>query len=346
MNRPSPLERASRPVEERSGPVPTGAGWEELTSLQKPVLLRGAADEWELVQAGRRSAAEAADRLQAYHNGQPVTVYRGDAAMRGRFHYTDALDGFNFAAAREPLANALSDLLEGCDPLYIGSTDVEGFFPGFAQDNGLDLAAIHPMLVAQPGLASLWIGNRTTASAHYDFSHNIAVCAVGRRRFTLFAPDQIGNLYPGPLEPTPGGQVVSMVDIADPDFERFPRFAQALDNAQVAEMEPGDVLVYPAMWWHCVEALEDFNVLANYWWNAAPPYVDSPQVTLMHGLLSLRSRPREEREAWREIFDFYLFGDTDDAAAHLPAYAQGPLGPLDPDMARRLRAAIQRRLQR
>ncbi|WP_342776846.1 cupin-like domain-containing protein [Hankyongella ginsenosidimutans] len=35
----------------------------------------------------------------------------------------------------------------------------------------------------------------------------------------------------------------------------LPRFAQALEQAQVAELEPGDVLFYPALWWHNVEAL-------------------------------------------------------------------------------------------
>jgi hypothetical protein len=101
-------------------------------------------------------------------------------------------------------------------------------------------------------------------------SNNIAVCAVGHRRFTLFPPDQVANLYPGPLEPTPGGQVVSMVDFDAPDFDHHPRFRDALAAAQVAELEPGDVLVYPALWWHQVEALDPFNVLVNYWWNAAP----------------------------------------------------------------------------
>ena len=333
-------------VETRGGALPRGKDWEALVAAGKPVLFKGAALDWELVAAGKRSAAEAADCLRRYSNGADVTVYRGSAAMHGRFHYNDALDGFNFKGTREPVEQVLDDLLGASDPIYVGSTDIERYFPGFSAANGLDLAAIHPMLVAYPGLASLWIGNRTTASAHYDGTHNIAVCAAGHRRFTLFPPDQIGNLYPGPLEPTPAGQVVSMVDIADPDFDRFPRFADALDNAQVAQMEPGDIVVYPAMWWHCVEALDSFNVLVNYWWNAVPSFVDSPQVTLLHGLLSLRERPQQEREAWRALFDYYLFGDPELARQHLPDHAHGPLAPIDDGIARRLRALVARKLQR
>jgi hypothetical protein len=195
-------------------------------------------------------------------------------------------------------------------------------------------------------LASIWIGNRTTAATHYDMSNNIACCLVGRRRFTLFPPDQIANLYPGPLEPTPGGQVVSMVDLRAPDLDRFPRFRDAAAQAQVAEMEPGDVLLYPALWWHNVEALNAFNVMVNYWWNAVAAFVDTPMNTLLHGLLSLRDRPEAEKQAWRALFDYYVFGDAARPREHLPQVAQGPLAPLGEMGARRLRAMLLQKLNR
>jgi hypothetical protein len=129
-------------------------------------------------------------------------------------------------------------------------------FPGLRAENDLGL---DPMFGAEPPIVSIWIGNRTTASAHYDMSNNIACLRGGHRRFTLFPPDQVANLYPGPLEPTPGGQVVSMVDFAIRISIAIPRFAEALAAGQVAELEPGDVLFYPALWWHHVEALDPFN---------------------------------------------------------------------------------------
>jgi Cupin-like domain len=178
-------------------------------------------------------------------------------------------------------------------------------------------------------------------------SNNIACCVAGRRRFTLFPPDQIANLYPGPLEPTPAGQVVSMVNLADPDLARFPRFANAMEQAQVADMEPGDVLVYPAMWWHQVDALEPFNILINYWWNAVPAHADTPMNTLLHGLLSLRDRPEHEKAAWRNLFDYYVFGDPDLAWQHLPQHAHGELASMsNVTLARRLRAKLLNRLNR
>ncbi|WCL54689.1 cupin-like domain-containing protein [Gimibacter soli] len=350
MTDASPLGTLAR-VATRDGPLPTGAAWEALIAEGRPVLFKGAANDWALVKAGKGSATEAAEKLKAWHSGDPVVVYRGAPEIGGRFFYTDAVDGFNFKATREPLAPVLDEILgtkddAGAGSVYIGSTDASAYFPGFRAENPFDLAALHPMLTAYPGLASLWIGNRTTAACHYDYSHNIAVAAVGRRRFTLFPPDQAANLYPGPLEPTPGGQVVSMVDFTKPDLVRFPRFAEALKAGEVADMEAGDVLVYPAMWWHNVEALDAFNVLVNYWWNAVPAYIDSPQVTLLHALLSLRDRPADEKAAWKGLFDYYVFGDAAHPRAHLPDGAQGPLAPIDDMTARRLRALIMRKLQR
>jgi hypothetical protein len=337
---------STRPVETITGPLPRGEGWEALVANDTPVLFKGAATHWPLVEAGKRSATDAAAYVASFHADKPVVVYRAEAEERGRFFYNGAVDGFNFSAAREPLSLVLEELVGGSgdQAIYIGSTDLGIYFPGLDEANGNGFADIHPMLAGST--RSIWLGNRTKATCHYDYSHNIAVCAVGRRRFTLFPPDQAANLYPGPLEPTPGGQVVSMVDFEEPDVARYPRFRDALESAQVAHMEAGDVLVYPAMWWHHVEALSPFNILVNYWWDVVPAYVDSPQVTLLHALLSLRDRPASEKAAWRALFDYYVFGDADKARAHLPEHAQGPLAPIDDGIARRLRAAITRKLQR
>lgn len=339
-----------RPAQRLAGVNPAALPFDDLFAAQAPVVLEGAAAHWPLVAAGLESAAAAADYLRQFAGPAPVTVYTAPPAAHGRFHYDDEGTGFNFSTARAPLGEVLDDLIASAgdaeaSAIYVGSTDIDHFLPGFRSAN--DLALTHPDFAHKPPLASIWIGNRTTAAAHYDVSHNLACCLVGRRRFTLFPPDQIANLYPGPLEPTPGGQVVTMVDLAAPDLDRFPRFAAAMKAAVIADLAPGDVLYYPAMWWHQVDALEPFNVLANYWWNPVPAFIDTPQTTLLHALLSLRDRPAGERAAWREVFEYYVFGeDAPEAAAHLPQAARGALAPLDPVAARRLRAQVLGRLNR
>ncbi len=343
------VAKTARPVPAMTGVAPDAIPYDALMAGQQPVILKGIAAGWPLVRAGIESADAAMAVLKRFDGGRPVVTFTGAPEIGGRFFYDETVTGLNFTGRREPLCT----LLDAVGPrigdtdapsFYVGSTDLDDYLPGFRAEN--DLALNHPMFAAHPPLASIWIGNRTIATCHYDMSHNLAVCAVGRRRFTLFPPDQVANLYPGPLEPTPGGQVVSMVDFATPDFERYPGFRAAIATAQVAELEPGDLLFYPAMWWHHVEALAPFNVLVNYWWNTSPDWLDTPQLTLLHALLSLRDRPEPEKRAWQALFDYYVFGAAERAGAHLPEAARGPLGPIDAATARRLRAMLLQRLNR
>ena len=344
----APTLAAAAKVRVLEGVAAAAIPYAELIEAGRPALLKGVVSDWPVVRAARQSAAAVLVNLKRFDAGLPVTVFVGAPEIGGRFFYTDEMTAPNIEAGRAPLAAVLDRIAEGLDdPLspsfYVGSTDVPTFFPKLRDENDLIL---DPAIYAAPPIVSLWIGNRTIASAHYDLSNNIACCLAGRRRFTLFPPEQVHNLYPGPLEPTPGGQVVSSVDFRAPDFDRHPLFAEAIAAAEVAEMEPGDILFYPSMWWHHVEALDGFNVLMNYWWSAVPGFVDTPQNTLLHALLSLRDRPEAEKKAWREIFDYYVFGPTDRASAHLPEAARGPLAPLDAARARRLRATLRNRLNR
>lgn len=340
------LTRKTRVI---AGVSPEKIPFDELMQAGEPAVLRGVAGAWPLVAHGRESAATAVSYLKSFCSHAPATVYRGDPAIRGRFFYDESLTAFNFTAQRQPLSEILDRVMEhagdaDAPSFYAGSTDVDTFLPGLRAQN--DLVLNHEMFGRTPVTVSIWLGNRTVASAHYDQSHNLACCMVGRRRFTLFPPEQIHNLYPGPLEPTPGGQVVSVVDFNSPDFTRFPRFRDAMAAGQSADLEPGDVLFYPALWWHHVEALDSFNAMINYWWNPAPAFLDSPQVTLLHAMLSLRDRPAAEKAAWREIFDYYVFGPADNAGRHLPEQARGNLGPMDAGRARKLRALLLSRLNR
>ena len=315
----------------------------------EPAIFKGVAKDWPLVRKGIEGARAAIDYLSGFDAGTPVVGYTGAPEIGGRFFYNEDLTRLNFEAKRVPFAEFLGRMADHLDDpaspsFYIGSTDLHLFLPGLGNENRLPIDI--PPFGDHPPTTGIWIGNRTVASTHYDFSNNIACNLVGRRRFTLFPPDQIANLYPGPLEPTPGGQVVSMVDLRNPDFDRFPGFRDAFCAAQVAELEPGDLLIYPAMWWHNVEALDAFNVMINYWWNEVPRFVDTPMTTLRHALLSLRDRPEHEKAAWRALFDYYVFGDPRRPAAHLPEHIQGPLAPIDEIRARRLRADVLDRLNR
>ncbi|GAA0734867.1 cupin-like domain-containing protein [Sphingomonas japonica] len=321
----------------------------ELIESGRPAILRGIARHLPLVAVGQAGPELAIAWLKRFDGGRPVTAFVGEPGIGGRFGYIGDCTELNFVRERGSLSDYLDRLLAGigsadAPSIYLGSTDIDQYLPGLRAEAALPFG--DRQLIDHPPLVSIWIGNRTIASAHFDMSNNIAVTLVGRRRFTLFPPDQVANLYPGPFDLTPAGQMVSMVDFDDPDLVRHPRFAQALEVGEVAELEPGDALIYPALWWHQVEALDPFNAMINYWWNAAPPFVDTPMTTLLHGLLSLRGRPDHERAGWRALFDHYLFADPEQATAHLPAAAHGSLAPLDGAEARRLRARILQKINR
>jgi hypothetical protein len=338
---------AARKIREIEDLAPDAVPWDELMAAGQPALLKGLVRAWPLARI--RAPHQAAEYLESFYQGRRVVAFVARPELGGRFGYTADATRLDFQSERGLLGEYLARVLNHLDDvnapaIYIGSTDVDLYLPGFRAAN--DLVLNHPMFQAHPPMVGAWIGNRTTALAHHDTSHNVACVAVGRRRFTLFPPEQVENLYPGPLEPTPGGQVVTMTDIHAPDFTRFPKLREALSAAQVAEMEPGDALFYPALWWHQVEALESFNVMINYWWNTSPAWMDTPQNTLLHALLSLRDRSEQEKRGWRAMFEYYVFGAADKAAAHLPEAARGNLSPLDEDMARRLRARLLERLNR
>lgn len=340
------IARKTRIVE---GVAPDAIPYTELIREETPTILKGVARNWPLTLAGRQSPEAAMEYLKGFYQGRPVVGYTCAREIGGRYFYNDDLSGLNFQRGRVQLTDYLDAIKSHLgDPdaqsYYIGSTDLDIYLPGFRAEN--ELVLNDPMFDANAPMVSIWIGNRTTATAHYDMSNNIACCLVGNRRFTLFPPDQVENLYPGPLEPTPGGQVVSMVDFRGPDFERHPRFRDALAMAEVAELEPGDILFYPALWWHHVEALSDFNAMVNYWWNTSPAWIDTPQNTLLHALLSLRDRPEHEKRAWKALFDYYVFGPAERAGEHLPEHARGNLAPMDEKRARQLRAMLLNRMNR
>jgi hypothetical protein len=318
---------------------------EALLTASEPVLLRGLAAHWPAVQAGRGTLGDAAGYLRRFWRDATVGAWVGPPSIEGFFFYDAAFTGFNFERRTLKFDAVLDALLahaaDSAPPaLYVGSTTLDTCLPGFTADNPLGFGA------TRRPLASLWLGNRTRVAAHYDLPQNLAVVAAGRRRFTLFPPEQLKNLYVGPLDFNPAGQPVSLVDIARPDLQRFPRYAEALAHAQVAELGPGDAILIPSLWWHHVEALDPFNLLVNYWWRDTPAFMDTPAHALTLALMTLRDLPPAQRRAWRAHFEHYVFGADEDTAAHIPPHARRALGPLSDDNARMLRAQLLNRLNR
>lgn len=148
------------------------------------------------------------------------------------------------------------------------------------------------------------------------------------------------NLDVGPQDFTLAGQPVSLVNMADPDFVRFPKVRRAIQAASVAVLEPGDAIFISSMWFHQVESLDAIGALVNFWWRNAAPYMYSPLFTMLHALLSLRDLPETERRHWRRMFDHYIFQFDGEAMQHIPEEAQGFFGELTAEKVGRLRAYL------
>ncbi|RST30202.1 cupin-like domain-containing protein [Sphingomonas ginkgonis] len=324
-----------------AAPLPEVAGLDrdelaERRRATQPFVIRGLASTWPAVTAAQRSDADFIAYLKRFSTPRPVVALVGQPEIDGRFFYTEALTALNFERGTSPLDPFLDRLLrdrEAPRPLAMAvqGEDVAGLLPGFERENGLEA-----LLPGVPPRA--WLGNRIRVATHYDLKENIGIVVAGRRRFTLFPPDQIGNLYPGPLELTPAGTPVSMVDPAAPDLELHPRFAEAWRHAATAELGPGDAIYIPYHWWHAVDSLAPVNLFVNYWWGDAVGLAASPGDVLMLAIGSLRQLPPDQREAWRAVFAHFVFDA--DPAEHLPAAVRGIYGPPTPAMIRHIRSLV------
>ena len=340
------MVQVTKPIREISGCRPDTLPLADLIATAEPCVLRGLVADWGITRAGLESDRAAMAYIRSFYNGKSVSASFGGPEIAGRLFYNDDFTQLNFASQRAQMDEFLDRIQahlpdERPPTMYMGSTLIDSYLPGFRKDNDLGLTAhgIDPP-------PSIWIGNRTIASCHYDAPNNIACCVVGRRRFTLFPPEQIFNLYPGPLEPTPGGQAISLVDFQKPDFERFPNFRAAIEAGQVAEVGPGDAVFIPSMWWHHVQGLSSFNALVNYWWTTLPAFIPTPMNALYHAIWTLRDRPENEKRAWKHVFDYYVFGQAELAGEHFPEQARGILGPITDEQARLIRAMLINKLNR
>lgn len=314
-----------------------------LREATTPFVVRGLITDWPMVQAGRQSARAARAYIQSHARDMPFAVSVATPDSRGRLFYDDThAMNFQMLRAKLPEIFARIDANEGAadaHAIYLASIDMHQFFTGLHEANHVDLGERTP-------LASIWMGTPTRIAAHNDVPDNLACVAVGRRRFTVFPRDQFDNLYLGPVDNTPAGRAVSMVDFHDPDYATHPRFRDALEQAQVAELDAGDALYIPAMWWHHVEGLSAFNVLVNYWWRESARWLGQPQDALNHAMLAIRDLPADEKQHWRAMFDHYVFTNGPEVVEHIPEAARGVLAPLTADSAGRLRAFLLRALSR
>lgn len=312
----------------------------EIVPKGEPAVFRGLVDSWPVVQAGKAGPQALARVLHETSADEPFQAWFGAPELKGHFGYSEDFSGFNFERKLATVDQLLDLILrqighEQPYSVYAGGIPIRKHLPRL-----IPTIPVTMLDMQRDTVISIWLGNRTHTATHWDLSQNLACVVAGRRRFTLFPPDQLKNLYVGPLEFTLAGQPISLVDIDEPDLEKFPRFAEAQKTALRTELGPGDALYIPSMWWHNVHSLEDFGALINFWWRDAEPPLLTPVNALYYAAITMRNLPANELAIWRNMFDHYIFGDNGDPVEHLPENARGLLGKRTPELVARVKKLL------
>ncbi|MGK6321970.1 cupin-like domain-containing protein [Sphingomonas sp. DT-51] len=318
------MSEAGRVAEHAAVDVAAQAAFDAIVATCRPAVIRGLCRDWSITRAAADSADALAHYVAALDAGRSAEAFVGAPTIGGRYYYEESLDGFNFARETIGVTAALRRVIdtagvEGAPTLYLGSLPTAAYLPRFADDNPLPLlpAAARPRI---------WLGHASVVACHHDNSDNLACVVAGQRRFTLYPPDAIADLYVGPIDHNMAGQPVSLAAGTPPGDPHFPRFAAARERALVVDLAPGDALFLPKLWWHQVEATSPVNVLVNYWWDAFATGPDAPYTAMLLAIAAIAERPEGERAAWRAFFDHYVFRPDGHPLAHLPEERHGLLG--------------------
>ncbi|WP_425999807.1 cupin-like domain-containing protein [Caulobacter sp. DWR1-3-2b1] len=316
--------------------APSTQDFEAIVRVERPVVLQGVLASWPALAAGRQSVHRINAYLKGMDRGAPAPVMEAPASSGGWFAYGPDMREFAFSKRQAGISETLDRIerLMG-EPeapfVAIQMLHLISHLPEFVLQN------LMPLLPPQV-TPRLWVGGPVRTQTHNDRDHNLACVLAGRRRFLLFPPEQVSNLYVGPLDNPPP---LSLVNPEAPDLERFPKYRQAFAAAQVAFLEPGEALFVPKYWWHHVTSLEPYNAMVNYWWGDTAVGLERANDVFLNAVLALKHLPPGERAYWNEMFANHVFGERGDAAAHIPPALQGALGPMSPST----RAALKQRLK-
>ena len=298
--------------------------WQEAHAT--PKVFRNLVADWPIVAAGAAGFSSVkAHLLNAADKAASTKIFVAPKSYKGRYGYGTNLREFNFETHVKTIPQTLNIIAQSLEDeidfnVYAGSMPTSKIFPSISEQNILPfvLPEVEP---------SLWVGTTSRIATHFDSSQNIACVVAGTRRFTLFPPSQTENMYLGPLDYTPAGQCISLVDPNAADLKRFPKFEEALKHKILIELEPGDAIFIPAMWWHSVECTDPFGVLMNFWWNSSQKAAIEPANALLATFLAVNHLPKTERAAWLNMFNYFAFETCESKAGHISEQERGLLGP-------------------
>jgi len=138
---------------------------------------------------------------------------------------------------------------------------------------------------------------------HYDVMDNIYCQVVGHKEAVLWPPSEADKLYLV-------GDKSKVVNINNPDTQKFPLFPLA--KKYKTNLQPGDILFIPALWFHNMEA-KDFGVAVNVFWkeledtlyDPKDPYGNKDHLPGAKAMRMLDNVMKQLQELPEEYKDFY-----------------------------------------
>lgn len=111
----------------------------------------------------------------------------------------------------------------------------------------------------------IWLGsvpvNVPASSLHHDPMDGFLYQVMGRKKLIVYAPDQAPYLYPMKAY---NNYQPCWVQPESPDFQTFPEFKKAQGIEVV--LNPGELLVQPAGWFHAVYCLDSPTFSVSYFY--------------------------------------------------------------------------------
>jgi len=144
---------------------------------------------------------------------------------------------------------------------------------------------------------------RVRVWTHYDVMDNIYCQVVGHKEALLWPPSEADKLYLS-------GDKSKVVDIDNPDLQQFPLFPIA--QRYKADLQPGDILFIPALWFHNMLA-KDFGVAVNVFWreledklyDPKDPYGNKDHLPAAKAMRMLDNVMKQLQDLPEEYKDFY-----------------------------------------
>ena len=204
--------------------------WSLAVEASKPLILgAGSSSIGPHSPRGGPHHRRSATTFKSMDRGTPAPVMEAPASTQGRFGYNSDVREFTFSTRQRSISETLDrierqiDLTERTHHRDARCCRLPRTMPDFVRQD--------PMPLLAAGRAANVAGRACPdANSSRSATTTLACVIAGLRRFVLFPPEQVVNLYIGPID-NPAA-AFNRVDLEAPDFSRFPRFAKAFGRSR------------------------------------------------------------------------------------------------------------------